>query len=110
MRSQIYAKSLPMAMVLGIQKRLEMIKTMPELREKLWNNVHTLQNGLRNAGFDLGKTQSPVTPVFLNGGDREASNLVVDLRENYNIFCSIVTLSLIHIFMTLYDIRGNLYL
>ncbi|HOB78106.1 MAG: aminotransferase class I/II-fold pyridoxal phosphate-dependent enzyme [Bacteroidales bacterium] len=91
MRSQIYAKSLPMAMVLGIQKRLEMIKTMPELREKLWNNVHTLQNGLRNAGFDLGKTQSPVTPVFLNGGDREASNLVVDLRENYNIFCSIVT-------------------
>ncbi len=91
MRSQIYAKALPMAMVLGIQKRLEIIKTMPELREKLWTNVHTIQDGLREAGFDIGKTQSPVTPVFLKGGDREASNLIVDLRENYNIFCSIVT-------------------
>lgn len=91
MRSQIYAKALPMPMVIGIQKRLEMIKTMPELREKLWNNVHTIQNGLREAGFDIGKTQSPVTPVFLKGGDSEASNLIVDLRENYSIFCSIVT-------------------
>lgn len=91
MRSQIYAKALPMPMVLGIQKRLEMIKTMPELREKLWNNVHAIQSGLREAGFDIGKTQSPVTPVFLKGGDREATNLIVDLRENYSIFCSIVT-------------------
>jgi glycine C-acetyltransferase len=91
MRSQIYAKALPMPMVIGIQKRLEMIKTMPELREKLWNNVHTIQSGLREAGFDIGKTQSPVTPVFLKGGDSEASNLIVDLRENYSIFCSIVT-------------------
>lgn len=91
MRSQIYAKALPMPMVIGIQKRLEMIKTMPELREKLWNNVHAIQSGLREAGFDIGKTQSPVTPVFLKGGDREASNLIVDLRENYSIFCSIVT-------------------
>lgn len=91
MRSQIFAKALPMPMVIGIQKRLEMIKTMPELREKLWNNVHAIQSGLREAGFDIGKTQSPVTPVFLKGGDREASNLIVDLRENYSIFCSIVT-------------------
>ncbi|MDI6832224.1 MAG: aminotransferase class I/II-fold pyridoxal phosphate-dependent enzyme [Bacteroidales bacterium] len=91
MRSQIYAKALPMPMVLGIQKRLEMIKTMPELREKLWNNVHAIQSGLREAGFDIGKTQSPVTPVFLKGGDSEATNLIVDLRENYSIFCSIVT-------------------
>ena len=91
MRSQIYAKALPMPMVIGIQKRLEMIKTMPELREKLWNNVHAIQSGLREAGFDIGKTQSPVTPVFLKGGDSEASNLIVDLRENYSIFCSIVT-------------------
>jgi glycine C-acetyltransferase len=91
MRSQIYAKALPMPMVIGIQKRLEMIKTMPELREKLWNNVHAIQSGLREAGFDIGKTQSPVTPVFLKGGDREATNLIVDLRENYSIFCSIVT-------------------
>ena len=91
MRSQIYAKALPMPMVIGIQKRLEMIKIMPELREKLWNNVHTIQSGLREAGFDIGKTQSPVTPVFLKGGDSEATNLIVDLRENYSIFCSIVT-------------------
>lgn len=91
MRSQIYAKALPMPMVIGIQKRLEMIKTMPELREKLWKNVHTIQSGLKEAGFDIGKTQSPVTPVFLKGGDREATNLIVDLRENYSIFCSIVT-------------------
>lgn len=91
MRSQIYAKALPIAMVLGIQKRLEMIKTMPELREKLWTNVNTIQTGLREAGFDIGKTQSPVTPVFLKGGDSEATNLIVDLRENYSIFCSIVT-------------------
>lgn len=91
MRSQIYAKALPIAMVLGIQKRLEMIKTMPELREKLWTNVIAIQTGLREAGFDIGKTQSPVTPVFLKGGDSEATNLIVDLRENYSIFCSIVT-------------------
>ncbi|MDI3479853.1 MAG: glycine C-acetyltransferase [Rikenellaceae bacterium] len=91
MRSQIYAKALPMPMVIGIQKRLEMIKTMPELRENLWKNVHIIQSGLKEAGFDIGKTQSPVTPVFLKGGDREATNLIVDLRENYSIFCSIVT-------------------
>ena len=90
MRSQTFAKSLPIAMVIGGLKRLEMLRTMPELREKLWTIVNALQNGLRASGFDLGKTNSPVTPVYLKGGESEASNLVYDLRENYGIFCSIV--------------------
>lgn len=90
MRSQTYAKSLPMAMVLGALKRLDMLRSMPELREKLWLVVNALQGGLKKAGFDLGKTNSPVTPVYMKGGVAEATNLVYDLRENYGVFCSIV--------------------
>jgi glycine C-acetyltransferase len=90
MRSQTYAKSLPMTMVIGALKRLEMIRTMPEFKEHLWVIVNALQKGLKEAGFDLGKTNSPVTPVYLQGGEAEATNLVYDLRENYGIFCSII--------------------
>src|SRR6056297_85903 len=90
MRSQTFAKSLPMTMVMGALKRLDMLRTMPELREKLWTIANALQKGLKDAGFDLGKTNSPVTPVYMKGGVEEASNLVVDLRENYGIFCSLV--------------------
>ena len=91
MRSQIFAKSLPMPMVIGGLKRLELLKTKHELREKLWNIVHALQKGLRDKGFNIGKTESPVTPVYFEGGVDEGTNVVVDLRENYGIFCSIVT-------------------
>jgi glycine C-acetyltransferase len=90
MRSQTFAKSLPMPMVLGVLKRLEMLRTMPELREKLWIIVKALQSGFRSKGFNLGKTESPVTPVFLSGSIPEATNIVIDLRENYKIFCSLV--------------------
>jgi len=90
MRSQIYAKSLPMPMVIGSLKRLELLQTKPELKEKLWMITHALQNGLREKGFNIGSTQSPVTPVLLNGTVAEATNIVVDLRENYNLFCSLV--------------------
>ena len=90
MRSQIFAKSLPMPMVIGALKRLEMLKSKKELREKMWEIVKALQSGLKNAGFDIGVTESPVTPVFFSGGVREAANITMDLRENYNIFCSIV--------------------
>ncbi|HHU00347.1 aminotransferase class I/II-fold pyridoxal phosphate-dependent enzyme [Xiashengella succiniciproducens] len=90
MRSQIFAKSLPMPLVIGALKRLELVRTQPELRENLWNVVHNLQKGLREQGFDLGHTQSPVTPVYLNGTIPEATELTMDLRENYSIFCSIV--------------------
>jgi glycine C-acetyltransferase len=88
MRSQIYAKSLPLPMVIGSLKRLDMIRTHPELREKLWTIVNALQSGLREQGFDIGKTQSPVTPVFLKGGVLEATLVISDLRENFGIFCS----------------------
>ena len=90
MRSQMFAKSLPMAMVKGALKRLEMIRTMPELREKLWENVNDLLNGLVEKGFNIGKTNTCVTPVFLEGDIPEAMAMVHDLRENYRIFCSIV--------------------
>jgi glycine C-acetyltransferase len=90
MRSQIYAKSLPMPMVIGALKRFELLQTKPELREKLWIITHALQNRLCEKGFNIGVTKSPVTPVFLNGTVSEATNLVVDLRENYAVFCSIV--------------------
>jgi glycine C-acetyltransferase len=90
MRSQTFAKSLPMAMVIGALKRLDMLRTMPELREKLWTIVRALQSGLKDAGFDLGKTNSPVTPVYMKGGEAETTNMVYDLRENYGVFCSIV--------------------
>jgi glycine C-acetyltransferase len=90
MRSQIYAKSLPMPLVIGALKRLELVKSHPELREKLWTIANALQEGLKNNGFSIGNTQSPVTPVFLNGETIEAGNLSFDLRETYNIFCSVV--------------------
>ncbi|HEX5001431.1 MAG TPA: aminotransferase class I/II-fold pyridoxal phosphate-dependent enzyme [Bacteroidia bacterium] len=90
MRSQIFAKSLPMPLVIGALKRLELLKTTPSLKENLWKIVHALQQGLRDAGFDIGKTDSPVTPIFLSGSIPEATNLIVDLRENYDIFCSAV--------------------
>jgi glycine C-acetyltransferase len=92
MRSQTYAKALPMPFVVGGLKRLELIKKHPELREKLWENVRYLQKGLKEAGFDLGQTNSPVTPVFLHGDYDIAAvtALVRDMRENFGIFCSIV--------------------
>jgi len=90
MRSQIFAKSLPMPMVEGALKRLELLRNQPELRENLWTIVNALQNGLRERGFDIGKTNSPVTPIFMKGSVPEATNVILDLRENYNIFCSIV--------------------
>ena len=90
MRSQIYAKSVPMPMVVGLRKRLELLRTKPELKNKLWENVNALQKGLRDKGFDIGETTSPVTPVLLKGGEIEAAKLIIDLRENYSIFCSAV--------------------
>ena len=89
--SQMFAKSLQMQLVKGALKRLDLLRTRPELKSKLWENVNALQNGLKERGFDIGTTQSCVTPVFLSGGVGEATNLTVDLRENYGIFCSIVT-------------------
>jgi glycine C-acetyltransferase len=90
MRSQIYAKSLPMPLVAGALKRLDIIRKQPELREKLWTIVNALQNGLKERGFNIGNTESPVTPVVLSGDTSEGTNLTHDLRENYNIFCSVV--------------------
>ena len=90
MRSQTFAKSLPMPMVEGSLKRLELLQNSPELREKLWENVNALQAGLKAEGFDLGRTNTPVTPVYLKGGPGEATNLILDLRENFRIFCSAV--------------------
>ena len=90
MRSQVFAKSLQMQLVEGVLKRLELIKTKPEIKEKLWSNVNKLQNGLKERGFDIGNTQSCVTPVYLKGTVLEAMVLVRDLRENHKIFCSIV--------------------
>jgi len=91
MRSQIYAKSLPMPIVIGALKRLDMVRTMPELRENLWKIVNALQTGYIERGFDIGGSNTPVTPVHLKGGIPEATNLAFDLRENFNVFCSIVT-------------------
>jgi len=90
MRSQVFAKSLPMPLVVGARKRLEMLRTQPQHKENLWKVSTALQVGLKEAGFNIGKTNSPVTPVFLTGTLGEATNLTFDLRENYNIFCSIV--------------------
>ncbi len=90
MRSQTFAKSLPMPMVIGALKRLELLRTHPELRENLWFIVGKLQSGLKSQGFDLGATNSCVTPVYFSGGVGEATSAVMDLRENYNIFCSVV--------------------
>ncbi len=77
-------------MVVGALKRLELLKTQAQLREQLWTIVHALQNGLKEAGFDLGRTNSPVTPVYMKGDVPEATNVVYDLRENHGIFCSVV--------------------
>jgi glycine C-acetyltransferase len=90
MRSQIFAKSLPMAITLGAMKRLELIQTQPEIKANLWKIVNALQDGLKAKGFNLGNAASPVTPVFLSGTVAESTNIIFDLRENYNIFCSIV--------------------
>ncbi len=91
MRSQIFAKSLPMPLVVGMRKRLDLIKSMPELKENLWKIVRALQSGLKEYGLEIGPTASPVTPVYLSGSIPEATHMVYDLRENYGIFCSMVT-------------------
>ncbi|MCS7189098.1 MAG: pyridoxal phosphate-dependent aminotransferase family protein [Bacteroidia bacterium] len=91
LRSQIYAKALPIAAVIGARKRLEILRREPERRAYLWQITSLLQEGLRKAGFDIGITQSPVTPVYLHGSEHEAIALVQDLRENFGIFCSVVT-------------------
>jgi glycine C-acetyltransferase len=90
MRSQVFAKSLPMPLVVGARKRLELLRTQPEHKENLWKIASALQKGLVEAGFDIGETNSAVTPVLLKGGLGEATNLTFDLRENHSIFCSIV--------------------
>lgn len=90
LRSQIYAKSLPMPLVVGALKRLDLIRTKPELKDNLWKIVNALQNGLKEAGFNIGTTTTPVTPVILNGTVAESTHLTYDLRENFDIFCSIV--------------------
>ncbi len=90
MRSQIFAKSLPMPMVFGALKRLELLQNQPEHKAKLWEVATALQNGLKENGFDIGETESPVTPVYFSGSVPEGTNIVYDLRENHGIFCSIV--------------------
>jgi len=90
MRSQIFAKAMPLPLVAGALKRLELIRTKPEFKHQLWEITHALQRGLKNAGFEIGPTNSCVTPVYLNGSIPESTNLIYDLRENYNIFCSMV--------------------
>lgn len=90
MRSQIFAKSVPLPLVIGHLKRVELMRTHPEMKEKLWYNVNKLQQGLRDRGFNIGRTNSPVTPIYLQGDIPEATAMCLDLRENYNIFCSIV--------------------
>ncbi len=89
-RSQIFAKTLPMPMVVGLRKRLELLRTKPELKNNLWTVVNALQKGLRDKGFNIGRTESPVTPVILSGSESEAAQMIIDLRENHGIFCSIV--------------------
>jgi glycine C-acetyltransferase len=90
LRSQIYAKSVPMPIVIGALKRLELIRNHPEFRENLWTIVRALQSGLKAEGFDLGRTNSPVSPVIMHGTVAESTSVVHDLRENYHIFCSVV--------------------
>lgn len=90
LRSQMFAKALPMIQTVGALKRLQMLKSMPELKDKLWENVNALQNGLKARGFNIGDTNTCVTPVYLNGSIPEAMVMVNDLRENYGIFLSIV--------------------
>lgn len=90
MRSQIFAKAMPLPLVVGAIKRLELIRTMPELKDRLWEITNALQSGLKAAGFEIGPTNSCVTPVYMNGSIPESTNLIYDLRENYNVFCSMV--------------------
>ena len=90
MRSQIFAKALPLPLVIGALKRLELMRTKPELKDNLWKITNALQSGLTKAGFNIGDTDTCVTPVYMNGSIPEATNLIFDLRENYNIFCSMV--------------------
>ncbi len=90
MRSQIFAKALPLPLVVGALKRLELMRNLPELKDNLWKITNALQKGLIDAGFDIGVTDSCVTPVYMNGSIPESTNLIYDLRENYNIFCSMV--------------------
>ncbi|MGE7776784.1 aminotransferase class I/II-fold pyridoxal phosphate-dependent enzyme [Chitinophaga sp. NPDC101104] len=90
MRSQIFAKSIPLPIVIGHLKRVQLMRTHPEMKAKLWSNVNKLQQGLRDRGFNIGSTNSPVTPIYLQGDIPEATAMCLDLRENYNIFCSIV--------------------
>ena len=109
-RSQIFAKSLPMPLVLGNLKRLELLRSHPEYKEKLWQNAMALQNGLKAKGFDIGKTDTVVTPVYMKGGVEEATAMVMDLRENYGIFCSIVVYPVIpkgHIIYRLIPTAGH---
>jgi glycine C-acetyltransferase len=89
-RSQIFAKSLPLPITIGNLKRLDLLRTRPEFKDKLWENATKLQNGLKEKGFDIGNTDSPVTPVYMKGGVEEATAMVMDLRENYGIFASVV--------------------
>ena len=88
LRSQIFAKSLPMPLVIGNLKRLELLRSNPEFKNKLWDIVNAIQNGLKESGFNIGTTQSPVTPVILKGDVFECTNLIKDLRSEYSIFCS----------------------
>ena len=90
MRSQIFAKALPMPLVVGALKRIELMRNKPELKDKLWEITNALQSGLKAGGFNIGTTNSPVTPVYMNGSIPESTNLILDLRENYDIFCSMV--------------------
>ena len=90
LRSQIYAKSVPMPIVIGALKRLDLIRNHPEFKENLWKVVNALQTGLKAEGFDLGRTNSPVSPVIMHGTVAESTAVVHDLRENYHIFCSVV--------------------
>lgn len=90
MRSQIFAKSIPLPIVIGHLKRVQLMRQHPEMKAKLWENVNKLQNGLKERGFNIGRTNSPVTPIYLQGDIPEATAMCLDLRENYNIFCSIV--------------------
>jgi glycine C-acetyltransferase len=90
MRSQIFAKAMPMPLVVGLLKRLELMRNHPEYKAKLWEITEALQKGLTEAGFEIGPTNTCVTPVYLNGSIPESTNLIYDLRENYNVFCSMV--------------------
>jgi glycine C-acetyltransferase len=90
LRSQMFAKALPMIQTVGALKRLELLRNSSELKDKLWENVNALQGGLRAKGFNIGDTNTCVTPVYLEGSVPEAMVMVNDLRENYSIFLSIV--------------------